>query len=105
MVMAVVTSRGDESTAVLNPFHSGAGAGFSDAFLVLVIPVFLVMALSLALPKAQAREAPMQPGLAAEGKWVANCSVPWTPDCQEMIASGLETFSVPEAEYASSGTR
>ncbi len=102
MVMAVVTSREGDAASVLNPLHSGVGSSFGDAFLLLVIPVILVMVLSPALPKALARGAPTQPGLRAERNWVANCSVPWTPDRQEITAGGLECFPVGEAEYASS---
>ena len=99
-LMAIVTSRGVEGG--FNPLHSGGGASFSDAFLLLVIPVSLVMALSLALPKAPAPNTPMQPGLRSEPNWVPNCLVPWTPDRQEITAGGLECFPVAEAEYASS---
>ena len=106
MVMAVVTSRGQDAASVLNPLHSGAGAGFSDAFLLLAIPVVLVMALSLALPKALARDVPLQPGLSTERNWVANCSVPWTPECQEITAACFECiFPIVETEFASSGAR
>ena len=39
----------------MNPLHTGAGAAFSDAFLLLAIPVLLVMALSAALPRPSVR--------------------------------------------------
>lgn len=103
MVMAVVTSRQAGGESLLNPLHSGPGAGFSDAFLLLSLPVLMVMGLSLVLPKAPAQGAPLQPGLPAERKWVANCSVPWTPECQEIIEAGFEClFPIGEAEFASS---
>ncbi|MCH8893352.1 MAG: hypothetical protein IIB32_07600 [Chloroflexi bacterium] len=34
----------------LDPLHSGPASGFSDGFLLLMIPVLAAMALSLALP-------------------------------------------------------
>ena len=102
MVMAMVTSRGEDGASLLNPLHSGAGSSFSDGFLFLAIPVSLVMVLSPALPKALARSAPMQPGLRSESNWVPSCSVPWTPDRQEITAGELECFPVADAEYASS---
>lgn len=103
LLMAVVTARGGNNQSAFNPLHFGEGVGFSDAFLLLSLPVIMVMALSLVLPKAQARGVPMQPGLTSERSWVANCSIPWTPECEELIASGLECiFPIVEAEYASS---
>ena len=103
LLLAVVTSQGGDNQRAFNPLHFGEGAGFSDAFLLLSLPVIMVMALSLVLPKAQARGVPMQPGLTVERRWVANCSVPWTPECEEIIAAGLEcVFPIVEAEYASS---
>ena len=104
LLMAITTSRGGDGQSAFNPLHSGVGAGFSDAFLPLAIPVVLVMALSVVLPKAQARGVAMQPGLPVERKWVANCSIPWTPECAEITAAGFEcVFPIGEAEFASSG--
>ena len=34
-----------------NPLHSGTAAGFSDAFLLLAVPVVIALALSFALPR------------------------------------------------------
>ena len=103
LLMAVVTARGGNNQSAFNPLHFGEGVGFSDAFLLLSLPVIMVMALSLVLPKAQARGVPMQPGLTSERSWVANCSIPWTPECEELIASGLDcVFPIVEAEFASS---
>ena len=76
VLMAVVTARGGDSESLFNPLHSGAGAGFSDAFLLLALPVFAVMALSLVLPKAQAPSMPALPVSSVTRNWVANCSVP-----------------------------
>ena len=102
MVMAVVTSRGEDGASLLNPLHSGAGAGFSDAFLLLAIPVILVMALSLALPSAsklstKGRPVAVQPEAPVTRNWVANCSVPWMPECAEVTAPESVT-PVIEAE-------
>ena len=92
-VMAVVTSRGESDGSLLNPLHSGAGSSFSDAILLLAIPVILVMVLSLAIPRAS-RLAAVGPPAAAQpvspptNNWVANCSVPWMPECVEARAGG-----------------
>ena len=71
MLMAIVTLRGEDGQSAFNPLHSGAGAGFSDGFLVLTLPVIAVMALSLALPRAQAPISPVQPVPPATRNWVA----------------------------------
>ena len=106
MVMAVVTSRAQDSTSLLNPLHSGAGAGFSDAFLLLSLPVLAVMALSLVLPKAEASSVTALPISPATRNWVANCSVPWMPECAEVAADGTEWVEpVMETEYISGPTR
>ena len=92
MVMAVATSRGVDGASPLNPLHSGAGAGFSDAFLLLAIPVVLAMALSLvalpaaARPAVAGRDDGVLPEPSTTRGWVANCSVPWMPECQEATA-------------------
>ena len=91
MVMAVVASRGEGAWSLFNPLHTGSGAGFSDAFLLLSIPVIMVMALSLALPRASApstAQAPgaLRPGSRAADNWLANCSVPWVPECVDGAA-------------------
>ena len=91
VVMAVVTSRGEGDWSLFNPLHTGAGAGFSDAFLLLAIPVIMVMALSLALPRASAPSTAPAPGALrpasqAADNWLANCSVPWMPECVEGAA-------------------
>ena len=95
MLMAVVTSRGGAGESLLNPLHSGAGAGFSDAFLLLTVPVIVAMTLSLALPSAsklavmgQRQEAKPMP--LGTRNWVPNCAVPWMPECEEAAASSLE---------------
>ena len=91
MLVAVVTSRGDAGESLLNPLHSGAGARFSDAILLLAIPVFVVMALSLRLPGAtkpavSEGTVSVQPEPQATTNWVADCSVPWMPGCKEAVA-------------------
>ena len=91
MLIAVVTSRADAGESLLNPLHSGAGAGFSDAILLLAIPVFVVMALSLRLPGATKPAVAegtvsVQPEPQATTNWVADCSVPWMPGCKEAMA-------------------
>ncbi len=102
--MAVVTSSGGNDQSAFNPLHAGQGAAFSDAFLLLSLPVIVVIVLSVVLPKAPARDAPMQPDLPPERQWVANCSIPWTPECEQLTVAGFEcVLPIVEAEYASSG--
>ena len=89
MVMAVVASRG-EAEGSLNPLHTGAGAGFSDAFLLLAIPVLLVTALSPALPRADVPSTAgtgvsLRPESQAANSWVATCSVPWMSECANRL--------------------
>lgn len=44
------------ATNGFNPVHDGAGVGFSDAFLLLMVPVILALALSAAVPGRVVRE-------------------------------------------------
>ena len=86
LLIAVVTVREGGASRAFNPLHFGVGTGFSDAFLLLSLPVLAVMALSLALPRAQVQSATPQsiaPQTPSRDNWVANCSVPWMPACQE----------------------
>ena len=88
MLISVVTSRGGAGESLLNPLHSGAGSGFSDAFLLLAIPVIVVMMLSPSLPKPAVAEGTVsiQPEPQATTNWVADCSMPWMPGCKEAAA-------------------
>ena len=93
MLISIVTSQGGAGESLLNPLHSGAGSGFSDAFLLLAIPVILVMALSLSLPGATKPAVAegtvsVQPEPQATTNWVADCSMPWMPGCKEAVAEG-----------------
>ena len=94
-LMAVVTSRGEGGLSSFNPLHSGAAPAYSDAFLLLAIPVVVAMVLSVALPRAaeQAVEGPPamgQPEHVVSRNWVPNCSVPWAPECEAMAKHGEE---------------
>ena len=91
-LLAMATS-GGLAEGSLNPLHSGQAIGFSDGFLLLMIPVLVAMALSLALPAmtkpepavedvAEPAEAP--PALQTVRRWIPNCSVAWHPECVEM---------------------
>jgi EmrB/QacA subfamily drug resistance transporter len=108
VLMAVVMSRGGDGQSPLNPLHSGVGAGFSDAFLLLAVPVIVAMAHSLALPSASrlaiaGRRVAVQPEPPVTRSWVANCSVPWMPECAEVTAEGPGSVTpVIEAGYESS---
>jgi hypothetical protein len=48
-VTAVVAARGRAAES-LNPLHAGPGVGFSDAFLLLAVPLLIGLALSAAVP-------------------------------------------------------
>ena len=88
LLMVVVNLRAGAGIGSLNPFHSGASAGFSDGFLLLLLPVLAAGALSLTLPRiTRPAEAPqtMAPKQAAALEWVADCSMPWMPECVEAI--------------------
>ena len=92
VVMAVATSRGGPGESALNPLHSGAAAGFSDAFLLLAVPVAAAVALSLKLPGTVSQGAaegaePAEPEIAINRNWVPSCSVPWMPQCEEHAAA------------------
>ncbi len=97
-VMAVAALIGEGDGSLLNPLHTGAGAGFSDAFLLLAIPVLLVMALSAALPRASVQSTrgtpvSVRPETQAADSWVATCSVPRTSECMENVGSAAASGS------------
>lgn len=97
VLMAVVNSRTGGGLGPLNPLHSSIMAGsvadsavaFSDAFLILAVPVILAMALSLSLAGAK-RPVAIQPPVTTPqaavptGQWLPDCSVPWLPECSEI---------------------
>ncbi len=67
----------------LNPVHEAVGAGFSDGFLFLALPVLAVLYLSSRLPVAVPQE------LEAEATptylWRPDCSIPWVSECEESL--------------------
>ena len=79
LTVIVITRQG--LTSALNPLHIGQGVEFSDAFLILAIPVIALMALSLAIPRKVSQ--PVQPEPQVASNWVPNCSIPWAPECEE----------------------
>ena len=98
-LMAVVTSRGEGGLSSLNPLHSGGAAAYSDAFLLLAIPIVAAIALSPALPTAAQQAVEAQPVGAmpehiASRNWVPNCSVPWAPECEEVAKRDLKGASM-----------
>ena len=83
LLTAIVIIRSRTLASALNPLHSGQGVGFSDAFLIFAISMLLTITLSLALPKkaqAIAETEPVDPT-----NWVPDCSIPWTPSCEEHL--------------------
>lgn len=96
-VVVALASSGGLAGGSLNPLHSGEATGFSDGFLLLMIPVLAAMALPSALPAmtrperaedkaATADEAPLvfQP----VQQWTPDYAVPWHPECAEMASAG-----------------
>ncbi len=51
LLTATVAARG-MGEGGLNPFHAGPGVGFSDGFLILIVPLLVGLALSAAIPGA-----------------------------------------------------
>ena len=97
VLLAMATSSG-LAEGSLNPLHSGQANGFSDGFLLLMIPVLAAMALSLALPglikPASTEESELEIEEAQEEfrpvlNWTPNCSVPWHPECVEFDSPAL----------------
>jgi len=86
LLTAIIITRDSDSAISLNPLHSGQGAGFSDAYLILSISLLITMALSLALPSKE-REPAQTAAVEVPAKWVPDCSVPWAPGCEEQFAS------------------
>ncbi len=83
--LLIAISIGGNRGSALNPLHTGAAVGYSDGFLLLALFVVVALGLSFAVP-SQARE-PAKEKLTTEQRgplgveWVADCSVPWTPEC------------------------
>lgn len=78
---AITTSREGKDMGALNPLHAGEAAAFSDAFLVLALPLALLTLLVITLPAR--RLAQTRPG-----PWAGDCSVPWSPQCEETSRAG-----------------
>ena len=86
-VLFAFSTTGGLADGSLNPLHSGSAAGFSDGFMLLILPVLAALALSAILPKVSrpdADETASAPEPQIEKNWVPNCSIPWHPDCVEM---------------------
>ena len=65
LVTAMVVARAGDGTGAVNPFHVGPGANFSDAFLLLSVPLLIAAALSTALPGEEQTHRPQtSPGSA-----------------------------------------
>jgi len=82
---SIVIATGPEADA-LNPLHSGRGAQFSNAFVVLLVPI----AIGLALTRVLARRDPSDNASGPDGSeaWTHACQVPWCPELEtEFTAS------------------
>lgn len=102
LLTLILAERGGPAVGTINPLHSGGASGFSDAFLILALPMLVAMVLSLSLP-----EAPEEPADEAaieadkNRNWVPNCSVPWMPACQEGLQAGVTSAVEPPPPVAS----
>jgi len=92
VLFAVSTSSG-LADGSLNPLHSGSSNGFSDGFLLLMIPVLIAAALSMAMPAVPkqeiTQEAEPQPQVPLINRWTPDCSIPWHPECAEMLPTAV----------------
>jgi len=61
-----------------NPWHNGLGAGFSDAFLILTLPLIVILLLTLVLPKVEQTPEPKT----LNETWHPDCNIPWMPECE-----------------------
>jgi hypothetical protein len=64
LVTAVVAARA-EATVGLNPFHGTVGVGYSDAFLLLALPLLVALALSATIPGGAASNKATDPAAVA----------------------------------------
>lgn len=80
---SIVLNTAPDSNA-WNPLHNGAGAGFSNAFAVLAIPVGIGLALSAFLPSRNAiiGDEPTRSNQEVDQEWTHRCEVPWTPELE-----------------------
>ncbi len=89
LLIAISTGRSGESA--LNPLHTGAAAGYSDGFLLLALFVVVALGLSFAVPsRVRLQAAEGVPSVSEQPlalKWVADCSIPWTPECAGAAAA------------------
>ena len=84
---SIVISTGPDADA-LNPLHSGEGAPFSNAFLALLLPIAVGLALSAVLP----RRNPSAPAVEADAddSWTHDCQVPWCPEVERELATATK---------------
>ena len=93
ILFAVSTSNG-LAEGSLNPLHSGSSDGFSDGFLLLMIPVLIAAGLSKALPAvsrletSEVEEEPLEE-VRFINLWTPDWSVPWQPECVEMVSAAV----------------
>ena len=93
--LVIALSSGDPSA--INPLHTGAAAGYSNAFLAAGLFVIVALGLSFAVPSQAgepAKEEVTPEELGPLGvEWVADCSIPWTPECSRAEHAEVLTAS------------
>ncbi|MEM7337217.1 MAG: MFS transporter [Actinomycetota bacterium] len=79
---SIVLNTSSEAAA-WNPLHEGTGAGFSNAFAVLAIPVGVGLVLSVFLPRQPSADTTPDPTEQPTGLgWTHNCEMPWCPEIE-----------------------
>ena len=81
---SIVINTGPDADA-LNPLHSGDGAQFSNAFVALLVPIAIGLALSAVLPRKQ--PADDTPSVGRPEAWTHDCQVPWCPELEPELTT------------------
>ena len=86
--LLIALTIGSDGASALNPLHTGAAAGYSDAFLWSGLFIMFAFGLSFATP-SQAREPARERLTTVQQRpfgveWVGDCSIPWTPECSRV---------------------
>jgi DHA2 family metal-tetracycline-proton antiporter-like MFS transporter len=82
---SIVINTAPDADAI-NPFHEGSGAGFSNAFAVLAIPIVIGLGLSAVLPRQQPVDEAL-PAIDGSEAWTHDCQVPWCPEVELALAT------------------
>ncbi len=81
---SIVINTGPDADA-LNPLHHGDGAQFSNAFVALLVPIAIGLALTAVLPRRQ--PADDTPSVGRPEAWTHDCQVPWCPELETELTT------------------